>query len=632
MLSNSILAGNAAANSPDCQGILTSGGYNLLGISDGGCSGLTNGVNGDQVGTSSSPLVPLLDPLRDYGGPTLTMAPQPGSPALDAVPASHCALTTDQRGQSRPDQAADNGACDIGAVEGAGPAISLSASSLDFDTESVDFFSVTQTVTLTNSSVVPVIISSTGITITGTNPEDFLETDICAGTTIAPGTSCTIDVTFGPGDAGTRSAVLSITDNAGDSPQHVALSGIGQFAVAGVSPLALDFGAQVVGTRSAVKRVTVHNNSQADLGIFAIFGADFDTTGEFTATTSDCFVDAIAPGESCTLDVRFMPQATGSATGALFIYDNAAQSPQTVSLSGTGTLPATNTPVPSRATPSNAPVPPTTQPMSWCASHPCVMLVVCHGALVIPAPPPLSVGIAPHRTLVVGNSRALALSKTLGYVTGGGTLPLLIRTAPRATVTASLDVVATQVVIHGQGAHRTRTTRHVVLSHTALRGTADATGRYSPQMHVAYQPNSPVVATLSVWAQASCGTAIKRTRLSILPLRIMVTPRRLVGGSPLTITLHTGAHGQVSISLEVDTTGDTVMGQGTQRHHVRQVVALYRLRVTGTADAHGRFSRRVAIAYQPSKPMPANIAVTVRLPQGTATGRATATLLPRRHH
>ena len=183
--------------------------------------------------------------------------------------------------------------------------------------------------------------------------------------------------------------------------------------------------------------------------------------------------------------------------------------------------------------------------------------VVCNGH---PAPPPLSVGMAPPSALVAGSSRVLALPRTLRYVTGGGTLPLTIRTAPHATVTASLDVVGTQVVIRGTGAHRTRTMRRVVLYHTALRGTADAHGRYSPQIHVAYQPNSPVVATLSVWAQASCGTAIKRTRLTILPLRITVTPRRLVGGSPLTITLHTGAHGQVSITVEVDTTRDTVMG------------------------------------------------------------------------
>jgi hypothetical protein len=57
---------------------------------------------------------PQLGPLQDNGGPTWTMAPQPGSPAIDAVPASQCALASDQRGYSRP---AGNGACDIGAIE-----------------------------------------------------------------------------------------------------------------------------------------------------------------------------------------------------------------------------------------------------------------------------------------------------------------------------------------------------------------------------------------------------------------------------------------------------------------------------------------------------------------------------------
>jgi hypothetical protein len=62
---NSILARNTATTGPDCYASLTSGGYNLLGIGDRGCSGLTNGVNGDQVGTGSSPLNPWLDPLAD---------------------------------------------------------------------------------------------------------------------------------------------------------------------------------------------------------------------------------------------------------------------------------------------------------------------------------------------------------------------------------------------------------------------------------------------------------------------------------------------------------------------------------------------------------------------------------------
>jgi hypothetical protein len=111
-----------------------------------------------------------------------------------------------------------------------------------------------------------------------------------------------------------------------------------------------------------------------------------------------------------------------------------------------------------------------------------------------------------------------------------------------------------------------------------------------------------------------------------------VTPARLTGGATLTITLHTGAKGQVRIILEVDTTRAIVTGQGKHRHHVRRVVALYRLLVAGRADRTGRFTRRVPIAYQPRKALVASIAVTVRLPQGTATGRATVTLLPRRHH
>ena len=113
-LTNTILAANTAAPpSPDCSGTLNSGGYNLVGIGDG--CGLTNGASGDQVGTSGSPLDALLGQLQDNGGPTLTMSPLLGSPAIEAVPLSNCVVTTDQRGDPRP--APGNTTCDIGAVE-----------------------------------------------------------------------------------------------------------------------------------------------------------------------------------------------------------------------------------------------------------------------------------------------------------------------------------------------------------------------------------------------------------------------------------------------------------------------------------------------------------------------------------
>jgi hypothetical protein len=47
------------------------------------------------------------------------------------------------------------------------------------------------------------------------------------GTSVAVGAQCTITVTFKPSTTGARSADLIITDNAGDSPQVVEMSGTG---------------------------------------------------------------------------------------------------------------------------------------------------------------------------------------------------------------------------------------------------------------------------------------------------------------------------------------------------------------------------------------------------------------------
>ncbi len=127
-LQNSIVAGNQDANAtaPDCVGTfggaLTSGGYNLIG-DDTGCS-FAN-ATGDQVGTGSTPIDPLLGTLADNGGKTQTMALLAGSPAVDAgnpagcTDASGATLTRDQRNYPRPTDGNGNGTatCDIGAYE-----------------------------------------------------------------------------------------------------------------------------------------------------------------------------------------------------------------------------------------------------------------------------------------------------------------------------------------------------------------------------------------------------------------------------------------------------------------------------------------------------------------------------------
>ena len=71
-IGNTILNANASGN---IDGKVTSHGYNIS--SDDG-SGLLTGP-GDQINTD-----PLLGPLRNHGGPTLTHMPMRGSPAIDA--------------------------------------------------------------------------------------------------------------------------------------------------------------------------------------------------------------------------------------------------------------------------------------------------------------------------------------------------------------------------------------------------------------------------------------------------------------------------------------------------------------------------------------------------------------------
>ncbi len=107
-MTNTILAGNTAAQGPDCIGVVISRGHNLVGV-DGGC-GFVPG-EGDTMGTTAQPIDPRLGGLAANGGATDTRALLPGSPAIDA--ASGSCPPVDQRGVLRPRGAS----CDIGAYE-----------------------------------------------------------------------------------------------------------------------------------------------------------------------------------------------------------------------------------------------------------------------------------------------------------------------------------------------------------------------------------------------------------------------------------------------------------------------------------------------------------------------------------
>ncbi|MGH9537614.1 MAG: choice-of-anchor D domain-containing protein, partial [Terriglobales bacterium] len=219
----------------------------------------------------------------------------------------------------------------------AAPAVSLSPTSEAFGNQVVNTTSAARTVTLTNTGTAALTIA--GYSFTGTNPADFAQTHTC-GATLAAGANCTISVTFTPSATGARSARLSIADNAAGSPQTVTLTGTGAGTpVVSLSPTSLAFGNQAVNTASAAKVVTLTNTGS---GTLTITGYSFAGTNPTNFSQTHTCGSTLVAAASCTISVRFTPSATGPRSASLSITDNAAGSPQTVTLTGMGTGPAVN--------------------------------------------------------------------------------------------------------------------------------------------------------------------------------------------------------------------------------------------------------------------------------------------------
>ena len=104
--------------------------------------------------------------------------------------------------------------------------------------------------------------------------------------------------------------------------------------VVSLSTTALAWGNVVVGTTAAAKSVTLHNTGTGVLNI-----ASIAPSGDFAVSSTTCG-STLAIGKSCVVRVTFTPTQVGSRTGALTFTDNASDSPQSVSLSGTGTVQA----------------------------------------------------------------------------------------------------------------------------------------------------------------------------------------------------------------------------------------------------------------------------------------------------
>ncbi len=172
-------------------------------------------------------------------------------------------------------------------------------------------FTVTAT---TNASSVP--------TITGTGACVFGP---------ASGSAATITMTSGTGVCNLTASWLGDANYASATASQSTTATSGSTLL--LSPTSLVFGNQLVGTASIVQTVTLTNTGSTTVTISSV-----TFTGSFARNGGTCTGSLLA-GRTCTIGVRFSPLASGPAVGQLSVAASDQAGPHTAALSGNGIAP-----------------------------------------------------------------------------------------------------------------------------------------------------------------------------------------------------------------------------------------------------------------------------------------------------
>jgi hypothetical protein len=210
------------------------------------------------------------------------------------------------------------------------PAIQVSPTSINFGNAVVGI-NLSQVLIIKNTGTATLTISQ--VTATGSA---FSVSGSSLPLNVGAGQQTTITAAFLPTVVGSASGNISIVSNAPTSPTSVSLSGTGITAtfILGVSPTSLSFGNVTTGTSSAAQNVTITNtgNSNVSISQITLSGAGYTMTGGSAPVT-------LTPLQTVTLSVQFGPTVAGTVSGNVSIVSNAAGSPTTVPLTGTGVDP-----------------------------------------------------------------------------------------------------------------------------------------------------------------------------------------------------------------------------------------------------------------------------------------------------
>jgi len=107
-------------------------------------------------------------------------------------------------------------------------------------------------------------------------------------------------------------------------------------SVVSLSTTSVVFGNQPLGTTSAMQTVTLQNTGSATLNIQAVALAGANA-GDFAIGNGSSCTNGVSVkvNSSCTILITFTPTGSGTRNGTVSITDNAADSPESIMLSGT---------------------------------------------------------------------------------------------------------------------------------------------------------------------------------------------------------------------------------------------------------------------------------------------------------
>jgi hypothetical protein len=308
-------------------------------------------------------------------------------------------------------------------------ALSLNPTSLNFGSVVVGNTTAPQTVTMTNTGSGPAVTINS---LTSSPPGVF--TAVIVGpllprTLTNPGDTATFTVQFTPAAPGAVSPPGSVLVTTTANSPSVTLNGTGVATTRtlSVSPTNLDFGSVNVGSNSAGQQVTITNTGNTTVtGITATPSASFNLTLLPPAS--------LAPGISGTFTVRFSPTAAGAAPAgsSVVVTSSATNSPNTVSLSGTGVTPVcTLTVSPTNINFGNVLV------GGSGVTQNITLLNSCASDITLTINPLTGTGAATYSVLNMGLPLTLPFTQTL---TPGQSSGFTIRFLPTAAVTSDASV------------------------------------------------------------------------------------------------------------------------------------------------------------------------------------------------